>query len=350
MVLPGHVAEIVEHRQVGAGGDVGQADVLPGQPVALLEQVADVGEMGVQVGDADPHRGGVRRLAVGDEFEHLLAPDQVGHLAQELLIEPRHQAPHLGPIDRIHAEQPPLRPGLLQIFADHGAVDDRPVMIEQHGHLGRRIERGHLLALPPGLDRLEARLQLLFAQQDAHLARERIEREMEQAQHGYCLTNPSHCRQALKSGCRKNVCAHARRRRRGLGRRARLQAALGVVTRSPAAESRIGLAGRDLHPPHPARGLGPHVWRNQAIETARSLGFVRFSRAAPTLPDAGVCMPEHPSTDIGMISKTTRDPSDHKPPVMRSSRRLCGHGAASLRTRASGADRSSALLRALTAH
>jgi hypothetical protein len=39
--FPGHVAEIVEHREIGAKGDFGDAAVMAGQPVALLEQVAE---------------------------------------------------------------------------------------------------------------------------------------------------------------------------------------------------------------------------------------------------------------------------------------------------------------------
>ena len=61
------------------------------------------------------------------------------------MIEPGDEAADLGPVDRVHAQKPRFRPGLLEIFADHAAVDDHPVAVEQHWDLGRRIERRQLL-------------------------------------------------------------------------------------------------------------------------------------------------------------------------------------------------------------
>ena len=49
MFAPRHVAEIVQHRNMRGGGDVGQGKVIPRQPVPLVGEIGDIVEMGMDV-------------------------------------------------------------------------------------------------------------------------------------------------------------------------------------------------------------------------------------------------------------------------------------------------------------
>ena len=65
VLVPRHVAEVVEARQLRRGGDVGDREMVAGEPAPPLDQVADVVEMIGQVGVPGANRLRVRLAVAG---------------------------------------------------------------------------------------------------------------------------------------------------------------------------------------------------------------------------------------------------------------------------------------------
>src|SRR5258706_2129840 len=118
MLLPGHVAEIIDGREVRRSGDVGEAETIAGEIAAALHEIGDVVEMVLDVLAA-----GADRLAIGlaeaEKALHDLFLDQIDrHLAVELDVEPGDEAARLGALDRSGADEGPFGIDLLEIFGD----------------------------------------------------------------------------------------------------------------------------------------------------------------------------------------------------------------------------------------
>src|SRR6185437_1611498 len=60
VVVPGHIAEIVEARKLRRGGDVGQGEMVAGEPAATLDEVGNVVEVIRHVAVPGANRLGVR--------------------------------------------------------------------------------------------------------------------------------------------------------------------------------------------------------------------------------------------------------------------------------------------------
>src|SRR5262245_25827157 len=89
MLLPRHLAEIVERREVRRGREIGETHRVARKPAPRLGEMADIGEMIAQILAARPHRLHVGRGAARPEAPVDLFLDEiVGHLIVELAVEP----------------------------------------------------------------------------------------------------------------------------------------------------------------------------------------------------------------------------------------------------------------------
>ena len=170
--LPRHVAEIVEARQLGRGGDVGDREMVAGQPAPALDEIPDVVEVVRQVGMPGADRLRIRLSLAEIALHHLLAEQVLGDLEVHLDVEPGGQAPHFGPVDRVDADQDLLAIDLVEIFDDRRRVGEHgPVRLDQHRHLAGRVEGEEFRPPFPDLLRLQREVEVLLSQHDAHLAR-----------------------------------------------------------------------------------------------------------------------------------------------------------------------------------
>ena len=169
---------------------------------------------------------GVGRAAAGaHRHVALVEPlhgERARHLGEELVVEPAHQPAHLDPRARLARQQPLVAelaaPGLVEILGDDGGARNRRMaFLHQHRRGAGRVEHQELLAaLPhPLLDR--ARGKAVLAERQAHEARMRAERVMEQRQHAalrlriaaICVTQVLQC--TSSSGHRARALARRKR-------------------------------------------------------------------------------------------------------------------------------------------
>ena len=184
MVLPGHVPGVVESRQMRRGGDVGEAQMVAGEPGAAFGQIGDVFEMQVQRLHAVADRLAVGRAEAEKALHHFLFDQSAGHLAVELVVEPRDQPPHLGLGEGISQDQRPLRIDLVEIFADGPGMNDlRAGVLDQDRHVAGRVHLQELGPPLPGLLNLHFERQVLLGQRDPDLPRTGREPEMVEGAH-----------------------------------------------------------------------------------------------------------------------------------------------------------------------
>jgi hypothetical protein len=170
---------------MGAGGDVGEGELVARQPAPPVGEPGDVLQMDMEIGIGDADRLGIRLPAAHQPLHDLLFQQPSGHLAIEFEVEPADEAAHLGPGDGIAAEQGRLGIDLVEIFGDGLAVgDDSAMLVHQHRHLAAGIEMQQLVAPLAGalVDEIEG--QVLLPEQDPQLAGEGIEGEVVEAAHG----------------------------------------------------------------------------------------------------------------------------------------------------------------------
>ena len=104
------------------------------------------------------NRRAVRVSAPQHPAHHLLADEIVGHLGVELHVEPSGEPARFRPLQRRDPQQWRLRNGLIEILDDGlAACQNGAVILDQHRHLARRIEREELRPAFP--DRLQPRLE-----------------------------------------------------------------------------------------------------------------------------------------------------------------------------------------------
>ena len=99
MVPPWHVAQIIDRRKMRRGGEVRIGQPVAGEKIPGLRQPADIGQMVAHIclRRAD-HFGRRRAAAIVLAHEALvdtLGDQRVGGLFEKLVVEPRHQPPHL---------------------------------------------------------------------------------------------------------------------------------------------------------------------------------------------------------------------------------------------------------------
>src|SRR5579863_3917485 len=79
VLLPWYVAQIIEARQVRRGADVGEREMVAGEPAPPLDEIADVVEMVRQIRVPGADRQRVRLAPAPEAFHHLLAEQVLGH-------------------------------------------------------------------------------------------------------------------------------------------------------------------------------------------------------------------------------------------------------------------------------
>src|SRR3990172_4118872 len=120
MIFPRDFAEIIERREMGGGGKIGEAERVASEPAPLLGEMANIGQMIAQILMSGAHclhvRGGAFRPKPAKD---LLLDEIAGHLILEFAVEPVHQPPHLGPrcgIARKRLKSSSTRDRLAEIF------------------------------------------------------------------------------------------------------------------------------------------------------------------------------------------------------------------------------------------
>src|SRR5262245_61466785 len=97
MLLPRHLTEIVECREMGRGREIGEAHRIARKPAPRLGEMADIGEMIAQILTARPHGLHVGRGAARPEPPVDFLLDEIaGDLVVELAVEPIDETPLLG--------------------------------------------------------------------------------------------------------------------------------------------------------------------------------------------------------------------------------------------------------------
>ena len=191
--VPWHVAQIVGRRQMRGRGEIGIAHALARRASRACAPAsryrpddsaccgAPHGSTSVS-GEPPPALTGIWRLY---RRSMVSGPADLG---EELVVEPAHQPPDLDPRPGLARQQPLLAqldaPGLVEIFGDDRRARNRGMAFlhqDRRGAGGVEHEE-FLAALPhPLLDRAHG--DAVLAERQAHEARMRAERVMEQRQH-----------------------------------------------------------------------------------------------------------------------------------------------------------------------
>ncbi len=186
VAAPVEGAEIVDHREVRGGGEVGQAQPGAGDPAAVVEEIVDIIE--VVVGDL--HRlaqdAGVGR-AVGDEaLAHPLVHQRLDHFAEQFFVEPVRQPADLGAGDAVAVDHRHAVDRLVEIFADRLASDQHRAccLVDQHRGLAGGVQIDKFVAPLPRIFAHQLMRYAFLAKHQPDLAREGTKRELEQLPHG----------------------------------------------------------------------------------------------------------------------------------------------------------------------
>ena len=131
VLFPWHLAEIVDARQLGRGGEVGEAQFAPGQAVPPRRQIADIAQMIADIAARRADRRGVgRAAALADRrvaLVDLLGDEIAGDLGVELAEEPVDQPADLGALGRRRpasaASSPRRAP---RVSARYSAITEAP--------------------------------------------------------------------------------------------------------------------------------------------------------------------------------------------------------------------------------
>ena len=99
-------------------GNIGAAEIRPGQPGAAIAKPSDIVEVIADVAVAGPDGAGVGLTAAGQPFDRLLAQEVEGDLEVEFIVEPFGEAAHLGPQLPALAQKIRLWIDLFQVFGD----------------------------------------------------------------------------------------------------------------------------------------------------------------------------------------------------------------------------------------
>src|SRR5690242_493643 len=105
VLIPGHVAEVVEGREVRGRGNVGQREMIAREPAAALDQESDVVEVIAEIGLAGADRARIGLAQPQEPLHHLLADQRIRDFAIELAVEPLGEPAHLRAVERIDADQ-----------------------------------------------------------------------------------------------------------------------------------------------------------------------------------------------------------------------------------------------------
>ena len=189
MPAPIERAKIVDDRELRGGGEVGQAQPCPGDPAAMIEQIVKIVE--VAVGDLHcfAQHAGVGGFLADQALAHAFVHQRLDHLAKQLVVEPLGEAADFGAGGGVAVQHGRLVDGLVEIFDDRLAADQRQAEVgfDQHRGLARRIEVDELVAPLPRIFAHQFMRDALFAKHEPDLAREGAQRELEQLPHGGTL-------------------------------------------------------------------------------------------------------------------------------------------------------------------
>ena len=177
---------------MGRRREVGVGQPVAGQPVARLDQVADVAQMIAQIGARRSHRLHVRAaaavLGAHEALVDLFPDEPLARFVEELDVEPVHQPARLGAPGRIVGQKPTVAEAeparLVEIFGDDlGARQDGAIVLDHHRRRAfRRHQQKFAPPLPgPLLDQL--RLDSHFAEREADEARMRAKGVMVKRDH-----------------------------------------------------------------------------------------------------------------------------------------------------------------------
>ena len=158
VLVPRHIAQIIDRRQVRRRGKVRIGQAVAGEPVALANEPADIAQMISNVAARRPHRLGIGRSAAAagrdESLVDALHDQRAAHLLEELVVEPAHQPAHLDARAGVARHQPRLRElcsaRLVEVFGDDRRPGNRRhALFHQHRRRSRRIEDEKLLAPVP---------------------------------------------------------------------------------------------------------------------------------------------------------------------------------------------------------
>ncbi len=134
-IVPIHVAEIVERRQMRGERKIGQRHLLTCQPAARRQEIGEIMHVLGQVGLGGAQCGRVGRAGLGFALADLFLEQIAGHFVIELDHDPFEQPPHLGSRRALMRHQAAGRSPRMLLFdvMDHRQhADDRglPLLLD----------------------------------------------------------------------------------------------------------------------------------------------------------------------------------------------------------------------------
>ena len=141
-VIPRHIAEIIDARQMGGGGYIGIGDFRPSEPIAPLGEIFDIFQVLLDVDRGTADIAGLGHTKFQETFHDLFGDQQDGDFFVELDIEPVNQPTDFGPVLRVSPEQGAVGICFFQMFPDGiGTGQGLAVFQGQDRHRARRIKR-----------------------------------------------------------------------------------------------------------------------------------------------------------------------------------------------------------------
>src|SRR5215468_9933249 len=191
VVLPEHLAEIIECRKMCGGGKVGEARRRASKPWPGLGEMAEIGKMIAQIFVACPDRRDVWRAPVRVMAAiHFLVYEIDGHLVVELAMKPVDQASRLGARQGLAGEKAEAASfvvafrGFVEILGDGVSTANRTVgLSNQHRQRACRVHLEKAGAPFPGLLLGQSRFHAAFRQRQANRAGEGTERIVQECRH-----------------------------------------------------------------------------------------------------------------------------------------------------------------------
>ncbi len=167
MPVPGRVAQVIDTRKMGGGGDVGQRHALARQPGPPFHEIGDVFQVMLNVGMTGADRAGIGLSRRRDPFDDLFAHEVFGDLGVELAIEPGDEPADLRAGRRRPADHRRLGMHLLQILGDGGAVaHGGSVGLHQDRYVAGGVEREKFGSAFPHRFQLRLELQLFLGEKN----------------------------------------------------------------------------------------------------------------------------------------------------------------------------------------
>ena len=179
---------------MGRRGEVSEAQVVPRQPAALVDEIASIAHVIPQIGAERAQQLGIgwpRRLLWPQPLIELFVEQLPRHLGEELFVKPIDEPAHLGPVFGVTRKGvlQPLFQGRMahhfaEIFRDCIATCHHDAVAQfEHRKVARRIERQENRPPRPRLLLGKLHRHIELGQQNADRARKWTEPEMRELAH-----------------------------------------------------------------------------------------------------------------------------------------------------------------------